>query len=292
MNSKNLVSVIIPAYNAAPYIVETVNSVLSQTYSNFELIIVNDGSTDTTLKQLIQLQESDKRIKVIDKVNSGVCDSRNEGIKIANGDFMTFLDADDVWDYSFLECCLSKFEEKGSIQSIYTKVELINEKSEKLNQFIFAKNISSTADVLEWKKDYVASMGCTIYRSSVIDQVGFFDSELSTAADQDFHLRVVNVAPIIALDKVLFFYRVHDNNMHQNISVMERDHLYVFKKAEQNGFLNSFWFKQQCFANLYWKLAGSWWKDGNNKSRGIYFVFKSLMAYPPVILKIMSKLIR
>ena len=292
MEEKRLVSVIIPAYNASAFIEETIQSVLDQTHTNIELIIINDGSTDNTLQIIENLEKQDTRISVISKSNSGVCDTRNTGIKSAKGNFTVFLDADDLWEASFLENCLSVFESNNDIHAIYTKGQFVNEKSEKLDQFIEANTIHSVEDILEWKNGFVATPSCTIYRTPNKDEIQNWDNELSTAADQDYFLRIAAKHAIIAINEVLFYYRVHDNNMHQNITVMERDHISVFHKAEKLNYFNSFWFKNKCYANLYLILAGSWWKDGSNKSRGIYFIFKSLTIYPPMILKIMSKLIK
>ncbi len=292
MKEQKLVSVIIPAYNAANFITETINSVLQQTYSHLELIIVNDGSTDNTLQILNDFKKSDAKIKVINKSNSGVCDSRNTGLKEAKGDFTIFLDADDVWDLTFLESCTTIFENDKNVQAIYTKGQFINEKSEKLDKFITANTIYSASDILEWKKGFVATPSCTIFRTPVNNNTEIWDVNLSTAADQDYFIRAAAKHPIQAIDKVLFFYRIHDNNMHQNIKVMEQDHTNVYKKAEKLGLFKSFWFKRKCFSKLYLTLAGSWWRDGNNKLKGIYFILKSLISYPPMVLKIMSKLIK
>jgi hypothetical protein len=79
--------------------------------------------------------------------------------------------------------------------------------------------------------------------------------------------------------------------MSRNISVMEKDHIYVFKKAENNSLYHGIFFKQKCFANLYLILAGSWWVNGNNKKRSIVFMLKAIVSYPPVIVKLLKKLI-
>ncbi len=286
MSEKNLVSVIIPAYNAAKYIAETMNSVLQQTYQQLELIIVNDGSTDNTLQILEEFKKSNDCIKIINKSNSGVCDSRNTGAKEAKGNFITFLDSDDVWDTTFLENCISIFETDKSVHAIYTKGQYINEHSEKLDKFIEAKTIRGVSDVLAWKRGFVATPSCTIFRSSVRKDIGDWDANLTTAADQDYFMRIATKYSITAIDKVLFFYRVHDNNMHQNIAVMEKDHVLVFKKAVANKLFKSFWFKQKCFSNLYWILAGSWWKDGQNKLRGFHFIVLALCNNPFSIIRI------
>lgn len=96
-----MISVIIPIYNAEKYLREAIQSVLNQTYSNFEIIAVNDGSKDHSLEILQQF--TDRRIRIIDKKNTGVSDTRNTAIKVANGEFVCFLDADDYFSPYYLQ---------------------------------------------------------------------------------------------------------------------------------------------------------------------------------------------
>lgn len=98
---KGLISIIMPVYNAEKYLTDTINSVLNQTYKDFELIAVNDGSTDQSLNILSRF--NDERIIVIDKENTGVSDTRNVGINVANGEYVCFLDADDSYSPEYLE---------------------------------------------------------------------------------------------------------------------------------------------------------------------------------------------
>ncbi|MGI2130659.1 glycosyltransferase family 2 protein [Shewanella baltica] len=93
---KPKISVIMTAYNSEKYIKEAIESILWQTYSDFELIIVNDGSNDLTLDIIYELQKSDSRIKVIDKKNTGIIDSANLGLKLAQGDYVARMDSDDI----------------------------------------------------------------------------------------------------------------------------------------------------------------------------------------------------
>ena len=106
------VSIILPVYNAEKYLRETIDSVLVQTYGDFELIAINDGSKDNSLSILKEYAKKDERIVIIDKPNTGVSDTRNVGISIAKGEYVAFLDADDLYDASYLSVLLSVVEEK------------------------------------------------------------------------------------------------------------------------------------------------------------------------------------
>lgn len=110
-----LVSVIVPIYNAEPFLDTCIQTVISQTYNHWELILVNDGSIDSSLNLCNQYSEKDSRIKVINKENTGVSDSRNQALDIANGDYVIFLDADDYWIDSH---CLEKMIYKAVSENL------------------------------------------------------------------------------------------------------------------------------------------------------------------------------
>lgn len=104
MDQQPLVSVVIPAYNCEKYIAETLDSVISQTYSNLEIIVVNDCSTDNTEQVILEYEKKDRRIKYLKNgVNSGVAKTRNGGVAVANGEWIAFLDSDDIWNFDKIE---------------------------------------------------------------------------------------------------------------------------------------------------------------------------------------------
>ena len=98
MNNEYLISIIVPVYNVEPFISECINSILIQSYKNFELILVNDGSTDNSPTICEQYASKDKRIKVIHKANGGLSDARNWGLKFSSGEYVVFRDSDDYWN--------------------------------------------------------------------------------------------------------------------------------------------------------------------------------------------------
>ena len=110
MKNNDLISVIIPVYNAERFVAQTLDSVLEQTYENWEAILVNDGSTDNSLDILQKYAQKDARFKIIDKKNGGVSAARNDGLKKAAGEYITFLDADDLWYPQFLEFMLQALQ--------------------------------------------------------------------------------------------------------------------------------------------------------------------------------------
>ena len=111
----NLVSIITPCYNGASYISETIESVIAQTYENWEMIIIDDGSKDNSADIVKKYQSQDKRIILIQQANAGSAAARNKGIRMAEGQYICLLDADDIWLPEFLEKQINFLEEKGAI---------------------------------------------------------------------------------------------------------------------------------------------------------------------------------
>ncbi|WP_096203109.1 glycosyltransferase family 2 protein [Bacillus sp. FJAT-45350] len=122
-----LVTVIMPAYNSEKYIEESIESVLLQTYSNIELIVLDDGSTDNTIKIIEKLSSKDQRINLYkNERNLGVSETRNKGISMAKGEWIAFLDSDDIWEKTKLEKQMM-YAEASNAEFLYTAVTYINE---------------------------------------------------------------------------------------------------------------------------------------------------------------------
>ena len=129
-----LVSIIIPVYNTEKYIQETVESVLNQTYKNIEIIAVNDGSSDQSL-QILESLKSKSSIKIIihNQSNQGQTKSRNNGVELAKGKFLLFLDSDDRIDPTYIEKCVTLLNQKKSIDLVYTKTCFFDQKQGEWN---------------------------------------------------------------------------------------------------------------------------------------------------------------
>lgn len=129
-NNKSLISIITPLYNAEKYFSDTFHSVINQTYQNWEWIIVNDCSTDNSLELAIKLKKEDKRIKIISlEKNSGPSAARNAALNLAKGDYISFIDSDDMWGISFLEEQLN-FIKKNNYHFVYNSFNRLRIDSE------------------------------------------------------------------------------------------------------------------------------------------------------------------
>ena len=129
-----------------------------------------------------------------------------------------------------------------------------------------------------------------LVRRSYLGEDIKFDENFSTAADQDYTIQLAaKGGKAKRIPEPLWNYRVLSHSMSRNIAVMEKDHIGVFLKAEDNNLYKSNSFKRKCFSNLYLILAGSWWINGNNKIKGIRYIVKSILAYPQNVNKLLKK---
>lgn len=285
-----LVSVIIPAYNASRYIGETIRSVQAQTYTNWELIVIDDGSTDNT-PAIVKEFLTDNRISYYHQKNSGVSAARNYGLEKAKGDYIAFIDADDLMHPENLNEKASLLDARNEIDYVFSDLTLCDESSQVTGR-IECPGIDRPVDILLWEKRWIdAPCSNMLARRKCFDGLRF-DTQLSTAADKEFMIRFSMKFKGTCINKPLIIYRVLSSSMSRNIALMEKDELYLYRKAEQNNWFASRAEKQKAFSNMYLVLAGSWWVNGSNKSRAMKFMIRSVMAYPANIKKLLTKFSR
>ena len=287
----DLVSIVIPAYNAERYISETIQSVVKQSYLNWELIVIDDGSTDDTGEQ-VKAFLNDPRISYHFKRNEGVSVARNTGFGMSKGSFLAYLDADDIWKPDRLQKILEKFKEDPELGLVHTYVQEIDSQSNLMDRVHKGKEGFILESLLLWNGCNIPAPSSILVKRAVVEQVGGFSPELSTAADQEFFFRVAASFKVGMVKEILGLYRMHDHNMHKNIQHMEEDHLKAYQLAGKENLFGSQQFRRRCFANLYYILGSSWWVDGKNKWKGIKFWTMALWKNPFIIERFLKKLIR
>jgi glycosyltransferase involved in cell wall biosynthesis len=203
------VSVIIPAYNYAKYTVETVNSVLQQTYQDYEIIVVNDGSTDDTEIRLQPFIEK-KQIKYIYQENKGASNARNTGIKNACGEYLAFLDCDDLYLPQKLELSVACLKKNPSVGLVYTPLLFIDELGRVLHKDKDPCYSGMVFDKLILKV-FIRNSTCVI-RKQCFDKVGLFDESLFYPADWDMWLRISESFPVDYISLPLSKYRYREKD--------------------------------------------------------------------------------
>lgn len=169
------ISVIMPVYNTASYLAQSIESVLNQTYSDFELIIVDDGSTDDSLKIINSYAVKDKRIKVITQENQGLSEARNSGIKIAGGEYIAFIDSDDFYAKNFLGQLIHA-QKKASADIVgcnFKKIRSSKDHIKVINRFSYVV-YPNALEVLLHKNNFIHfNVWNKLYKREVIGEIRF-----------------------------------------------------------------------------------------------------------------------
>jgi glycosyltransferase involved in cell wall biosynthesis len=211
--STPIVSVVMPAYNVAPYISETLDSVLAQTFAHYEVIIVNDGSPDTVELERA-LEPYLGRIVYVRQENRGAGAARNAGLRRARGEFTAFLDADDLWLPDYLSEQI-KFIREGDYDFVYADAMLFGQSPLAGRTFmqIAPSDGEVTFESLINGRCNVITSG-VVARTSLILEVGMFDEGLRNSQDFELWVRLVRKGARAAYQrKVLLRYRYHENSL-------------------------------------------------------------------------------
>jgi glycosyltransferase involved in cell wall biosynthesis len=229
-----LVSVVIPVFNAERFLEKTLLSALNQTYANYQIIIVNDGSTDSSLQIVAKL--SDPRIQVIEQKNGGVASARNSGLRHASGEYVAFLDADDLWRPTKLErqmeMLLSSTDRTG-LGSVYALPRLIDPEDRVIVSGVFWSEAGAAATHLVTVP--VGNGSSILTRRDLALEVGGFDPtyrdiDAGGAEDLDFELKLAARFPMFVVPEYLVGYRVYFGNMSSDKGRMIRAMTAVVEK--------------------------------------------------------------
>ena len=222
------VSVVIPAYNAADLTVKTVESVLEQTYANIEVIVVDDGSTDNTGERL---QPYAGRIKYIYKENGGACSARNLGIRMAEGDYIGFLDCDDIYLPGKIERSVDYLERRPDFGFVHTPVRFIDEEDVPLRVYALPEGRRTGRIAKRLLSRNFICNSTILARRSCFGEAGFFDEKLFTHADWDMWLRLAERYKVGYINSPLTLYRRSTNYILRHLEQSKREGLAVLEKA-------------------------------------------------------------
>lgn len=239
MNASTKFSIIVPCYNVEKYIDECVYSVINQTYSNWELILVNDGSTDGTKEKLDAFAAQDNRIIVLDKPHGGLPNTRNYGINYLSGDYLALLDGDDFFELDHLQN-EAKIIEKKHCDMIIHNCIIEYSKTGNNRRILFSipkeeiDNCEKIGIVFSRNNYLPASAWLTTYYIDFLKRNKFYYGEEYTCSeDVDFFFQAFCASPQIAFSSNSFYYYRQDNpsSMTNNLTAtMEIDRLRIFKK--------------------------------------------------------------
>ena len=234
-----LVSIITPMYNNESVIEETINSVLSQTYSNWELILVDDASSDQTINKAKTLINGDRRIKLFKHIkNKGAAEARNFGTKMANGVYIAFLDSDDLWKENKLELQINILT-IGKADVCFGSYELINPLSKPLKKKVQALKVLSYDKLL--KANYVGNL-TGMYNCEILGKI--YTKNLKKRQDWLLWLEAIQRSkkPALGISETIAYYRISEGSLSSNKTNLIRHNFNVYRKGLGFSYLKSFAF--------------------------------------------------
>ncbi|MGH8218541.1 MAG: glycosyltransferase family 2 protein [Steroidobacteraceae bacterium] len=283
-----LVSIILPVYNGARYLREAIDSALAQTYLSIEVIAVDDGSTDSSPEILRSYHD---KIRNIRQTNRGAAAARNVGIREGRGQYLAFLDADDVWSSQ-------KLRRQVAYLSKHPDVMLVSNRWREWRQDEPCPQIDEGCDGTETlylpHSGWIYSdllLDCIVHTTTVVmdrrlvAQIGLFEEALLRGQDYDYWLRASRVTPIHKLDAVLSAYRVHaassiQRPMEQNFPslVLERA-LQRWGRTGPDGRTTSLFRMRKRIAREWYTFGNMHWRAGNRR-RATYAFMRCIAAWP------------
>lgn len=244
---QNLVSIITPMYNAEKYVGQTIESVLAQTYSDWEMIIVDDGSKDKSAEIVANYSNKDPRVKLIKQKNGGCASARNNALDNAQGQYVCFLDSDDLWETNFLHEQINFLKEKNAAL-VYASHKRINEENQEiLIPFIVPERVSYN-DLL--KTCSISTLTVMIDRSKV-NYIRFEEILRNVRDDFALWLDVVKqVKYAYGNKKILASYRILQGSATRNKKKAAKAQFKIYYNREKLGLLKSIYY------TIHWAING------------------------------------
>ena len=219
MGAQALVSIIIPVYNSSAYVQDAIRSALEQDYESKEIIVVDDGSTDSTPDILKSFQD---KVIVLTQSNAGPGSARNRGLKHAMGSYIAFLDSDDFWVPGKLRLQIEYLEQKREVGAVYSKWLLWHPDAAGRFSPLYLAPLKKRTTIVPEDSDWIYTnllfecrllTSTVVLRRSIMEAVGLFNEDLLRGQDYDYWIRLSRVTRIHKLDNELVLYRIHGDNI-------------------------------------------------------------------------------
>lgn len=278
------ISVIIPSYNSAKTIAETIDSVRQQTINDWELIVVNDGSTDNTLEIVKAIEEP--RLKIISAANGGVARARNLGVAEAKGKYLAFLDADDLWVSDKLERQLQALEQTPKAIAAYSWTCFMDEQSD---GYVYHSSPSYQycGDVYPrlLQGDFIHSGSNVLVRREALSQAGRFDPQCNGCEDWDMWLRLAAIGHFAVVPQHQIIYRRAVGSATSNVEQMYQRGLLVIDKAYRTAPPHLQHLRHITEANLHLYTASLYLQHGvaSGQTKAGQHLALSIRKYPSIL---------
>lgn len=278
MSTPTKVSVVIPAYNAAPFIHRAVDSVLSQTFADFELLVVDDGSSDDTLRVLARYGD---RLRALPQRNSGPAAARNHGLSAACGEYVAFLDADDHWLPEKLERQVQLMERRPDVGFCSTATAVVNPAGEIVGSWPCRPDAAPFPDVLFTQSSLISgSTSGVLARRKLIESLGGFDETLRGFEDPDLWIRLSALTTYACIPEPLTVVVRTPNSVSGNLARMRQATLASYRKNRHLlplGKRGAYW-RAAC-ASALTDYAKSTYRAGN-RGMALCWTLEALVRSP------------
>lgn len=248
----NLISVIIPTYNNAQFIRDAIDSVLSQTYKNYEILVIDDGSTDNT-KEIIE-KYNGKRIKYIYQENKGLAAARNTGIKASTGELVAFLDSDDMWLPEKLErqiSIINGFPNVGLVGCGYYGIDESGKRVKETKGRDYPDK-ELLLNNLMMRNVVTGSGSGVLAKKECFNKAGLFDESFRSTEDRDMWYRILKFYDLKFVSDYLVIIRVRRNSLSKNVAMMKfSQKKFIQKHLENMGFVR----KSKSYSYVYLDAA-------------------------------------
>lgn len=271
METTGTVSVIIPAFNYGAFVSDAVESALAQTRPPLEIIVVDDGSTDDTPQRLARYIR-DGRIRYIRQVNRGLPSARNSGIRYARGEWVAFLDADDLWHRRLLELYVSAAQRHPDASVVGSPP------SRAMPELLPAEPRVGDISVNDFLTSTPITGSSVMVRRERFAQVGGFDETLTSVEDRDMWLRLASRFRVVQVDAPCWQYRQHGAQMSRRAKRMLRN----FERVLRKFFRGSPEFRDSLaagYAFMYLDAAKCYYDEGDGV-RALYYLLRSWLRFP------------
>ena len=238
MTASPSVSIVVPAYNAADCIEVTLRSLLVQTYPQFEIVVVDDGSTDSTATIVQAIAQDDDRVRLISQANAGVAAARNAGIEAAAGEFVAPIDADDIWYPTAIAKMVQRFQEvPESVGVVYAWAIDIDETGHPIGGF-HAATIEGRVLKTLLCHNFLGTASATLMRRSRLLEIGGYDVQFQAeqaqgCEDWDLYLRLAEQTEFAVVPEFLVGYRKRSDSMSGNLARMARSQQRMIQRLRQ-----------------------------------------------------------
>ena len=279
--NKPLVSVVIATYNMGQYLPLAVQSILDQTYTNLEVVIIDDGSKDDT-EALIQPKLADARVRYLKQENQGQPRAKNNGINACKGEFVAFCDGDDLWTPNKLELQLPCFEQNPNVAVVSTDISRMDKHGVYMDAPVRQRYSGKITEKLILTN--CISFGTAIVRKDVLDSVNGFDIDLPMGIDWDLWLRISINHEFYHLNEITYLYRIWSGQMSKNYRGRIKNTFKILDKFfANNPKLLPNTLKQMAYADTY--VANGRYLALHEKTfiEPISNYFKALKLYPTYV---------